>query len=187
MVTGLWDSWADNAFIRDVEHGIFFDPTKMHVLDHKGRYLSVRGPLNIAPPVQGWLVIVQAGASETGRQLAAETAEAVFTAQSDLAAGQQFYRPEWPHGRTWPLARTHEDFARLLCSRGRHDGGGTGQAGETSAPEAAWARGVQCCERSLAAYYDLARQVARLIQHVVHAAPMHSQQESVSFMRSFVR
>jgi alkanesulfonate monooxygenase len=63
----------------------------MHVLDHKGKYLSVRGPLNIARPVQGWPVIVQAGASESGRQLAAETAEAVFTAQSDLAAGREFY------------------------------------------------------------------------------------------------
>lgn len=91
VVIGLWDSWADDAFIRDVEDGIFFDPAKMHVLDHKGEYLSVRGPLNIARPVQGWPVIVQAGASEAGRQLAAETAEAVFTAQSDLAAGRQFY------------------------------------------------------------------------------------------------
>jgi len=50
-------------------HGIFFDPTKMHVLDHKGEYLSVRGPLNIARPVQGWPVIVQAGASEAGGRL----------------------------------------------------------------------------------------------------------------------
>jgi alkanesulfonate monooxygenase len=91
VVTGLWDSWADDAFVRDVEQGIFFDPAKMHVLDHKGKYLSVRGPLNIARPVQGWPVIVQAGASDAGRQLAAETAEAVFTAQSDLDAGRQFY------------------------------------------------------------------------------------------------
>jgi alkanesulfonate monooxygenase len=91
VVTGLWDSWADDAFIRDVEDGIFFDPAKMHVLDHKGKYYSVRGPLNIARPIQGWPVIVQAGASDSGRQLAAETAEAVFTAQSNLAAGQQFY------------------------------------------------------------------------------------------------
>lgn len=91
VVTGLWDSWADDAFIRDVESGIFLDPDKMHVLDHKGEYLSVRGPLNIARPVQGWPVIVQAGASEAGRQLAAETAEAVFTAQRDLATGQAFY------------------------------------------------------------------------------------------------
>ncbi|MGE3936588.1 MAG: LLM class flavin-dependent oxidoreductase, partial [Rhodospirillaceae bacterium] len=92
VVTGLWDSWADDAFVRDVERGIFFDPERMHVLDHKGKYLSSRGPLNIARPVQGWPVIVQAGASDPGRQLAAETAEAVFTAQSDLAAGRAFYK-----------------------------------------------------------------------------------------------
>src|SRR5581483_1711260 len=91
VVTGLWDSWADDAFVRDVEDGIFFEPAKLHVLDHKGKYLSVRGPLNIARPIQGWPVIVQAGASDSGRQLAAETAEAVFTAQSDLAAGRKFY------------------------------------------------------------------------------------------------
>jgi alkanesulfonate monooxygenase len=91
VVTGLWDSWADDAFIRDVANGIYFDPGKLHVLDHKGKYLSVRGPLNIARPVQGWPVIVQAGASDAGRQLAAETAEMVFTAQNDLAAGREFY------------------------------------------------------------------------------------------------
>jgi FMN-dependent oxidoreductase (nitrilotriacetate monooxygenase family) len=91
VVTGLWDSWADDAFVRAVDDGIFFDPAKMHVLDHKGKYFSVRGPLNIARPVQGWPVIVQAGASDSGRQLAAETAEAVFTAQSNLAAGREFY------------------------------------------------------------------------------------------------
>src|SRR6201995_3680702 len=91
VVTGLWDSWADDAFVRDVEHGIFFDPAKMHVLGHKGEYFSVRGPLNIARPVQGWPVVVQAGASDSGRQLAAETAEAVFTAQSNIAAGREFY------------------------------------------------------------------------------------------------
>jgi alkanesulfonate monooxygenase len=91
VVTGLWDSWADDAFIRDVDDGIFFDPAKLHVLGHKGKYLSVRGPLNIARPVQGWPVIVQAGASDSGRQLAAETAEAVFTAQSSLAVGREFY------------------------------------------------------------------------------------------------
>src|ERR1700689_817744 len=91
VVTGLWDSWADDAWVRDVEDGVFFDPAKMHVLDHKGKYFSVRGPVNIARPIQGWPVIVQAGASDSGRQLAAETAEAVFTAQSDLAVGQKFY------------------------------------------------------------------------------------------------
>jgi FMN-dependent oxidoreductase (nitrilotriacetate monooxygenase family) len=91
VVTGLWDSFADDAFIRDVDSGIYFDPEKMHVLDHKGKYLKVRGPLNIARPVQGWPVIVQAGASEPGRQLAAETAEMVFAAGGSLADSQRFY------------------------------------------------------------------------------------------------
>jgi alkanesulfonate monooxygenase len=63
----------------------------MRRLDHKGEHLSVRGPLNIARPPQGWPVIVQAGASEPGRQLAAETAEVVFAAHGTLAAGQAFY------------------------------------------------------------------------------------------------
>jgi FMN-dependent oxidoreductase (nitrilotriacetate monooxygenase family) len=85
VVTGLWDSWADDAFVRDVDSGIYFDPGKLHVLNHKGENYSVRGPLNIARPVQGWPVVVQAGASDAGRQLAAETAEAVFTAQNSLA------------------------------------------------------------------------------------------------------
>jgi alkanesulfonate monooxygenase len=91
VVTGLWDSFADDAFIRDVDSGIYFDPEKMHVLDHKGKYLKVRGPLNIARPVQGWPVIVQAGASEPGRQLAAETAEMVFAAGGSLTDAQGFY------------------------------------------------------------------------------------------------
>jgi alkanesulfonate monooxygenase len=106
VVTGLWDSFADDAFIRDVENGIYFDPEKMHVLDHKGKYLSVRGPLNIARPIQGWPVIVQAGASEAGRQLAAETAEMVFTAQSGLKAGREFYADV--KGRMEKLGRSRE-------------------------------------------------------------------------------
>src|SRR5436190_2415515 len=91
VVTGLWDSFADDAFVRDVDQGLYFDPAKMHVLDHKGKYLSVRGPLNIARPVQGWPLIVQAGASDDGRQLAAETAEAVFTGGGSLADAQKLY------------------------------------------------------------------------------------------------
>src|SRR5579885_2198612 len=91
VVTGLWDSWADDAFIRDVDNGVYFDPERLHVLDHKGEFLSVRGPLNIARPVQGWPVIVQAGASDAGRQLAAETAEVVFASGGRLADAQSYY------------------------------------------------------------------------------------------------
>lgn len=91
VVTGLWDSFADDAFVRDVETGVYFDPSRMHVLAHKGPHLSVRGPLNIARPIQGWPVIIQAGASEAGRQLAAETAEVVFAAGGSLEAAKAFY------------------------------------------------------------------------------------------------
>ena len=111
VVTGLWDSWAEDAFVRDVEGGIYSDPSRMHVLNHKGKYYSVRGPLNIARPIQGWPVIVQAGASEAGRQLAAETAEAVFTAQSDLATGQRFYKDV--KGRMEKLGRDPEHMKIL--------------------------------------------------------------------------
>jgi alkanesulfonate monooxygenase len=91
VVTGLWDSWADDAFIRDVEAGIYFDPARLHVLNHKGKYYSVRGPLNVGRPIQGWPVIVQAGASEAGKQLAAETAEMVFAGVGQLADGKKLY------------------------------------------------------------------------------------------------
>ncbi|HVZ07130.1 LLM class flavin-dependent oxidoreductase [Rhodopila sp.] len=91
VVTGLWDSWADDAWKRDQESGIFFDPDRLHVLNHKGRHFRVRGPLNHARPVQGWPVIVQAGASEAGKQIAAETAEMVFAAGGPIAGARDFY------------------------------------------------------------------------------------------------
>lgn len=91
VVTGLWDSWEDDAFIRDQESGRFFDPAKLHTLNHRGKYFSVRGPLNVARSPQGRPVLVQAGASDTGRELAARTAELVFTAQSTFEQGREFY------------------------------------------------------------------------------------------------
>ena len=91
VVTGLWDSFAEDAFIRDKESGIFWDPARMNKLDHEGKYLSIAGPLNIARPVQGWPVIVQAGASDTGRQLAAEVAEMIFAAGGPMADARAYY------------------------------------------------------------------------------------------------
>ena len=91
VVTGLWDSFAEDAFIRDKESGIFWDPSRMHKLDHEGKYLSIAGPLNIARPVQGWPVIVQAGASDSGRQLAAEVAEMIFAAGGPVADARAYY------------------------------------------------------------------------------------------------
>ncbi|TBU83786.1 LLM class flavin-dependent oxidoreductase [Phytopseudomonas dryadis] len=91
VVSGLWDSWADDAFGRDKASGRFYDPDKLHVLDHQGEHFKVRGPLNVARSPQGRPVVVQAGSSETGRRLAAQTAEVVFTAQTSLAKAQAFY------------------------------------------------------------------------------------------------
>ncbi|KAK5278351.1 hypothetical protein LTR40_009255, partial [Exophiala xenobiotica] len=91
VVTGLWDSFADDAFVRDPQSGVFVDPDKIHTLNHKGDDLQVKGPLNIARPIQGWPVIVQAGQSEPGRQLAAETAEAVFCSPRDLESAKALY------------------------------------------------------------------------------------------------
>ncbi|KPC54213.1 LLM class flavin-dependent oxidoreductase [Amantichitinum ursilacus] len=92
VVTGLWDSWDDDAFVRDKASGVYYDPAKLHVLNHKGKHFSVTGPLNVARPPQGRPVVIQAGSSETGRDLAAQTADVVFTAHTSLASAQAFYR-----------------------------------------------------------------------------------------------
>lgn len=91
VVLGLWDSWDEDAFVRDKESGVFFDPARMHTLNHVGNYFRVRGPLNVSRSPQGHPVVVQAGASEDGKELAAETAEVVFAAQPTLAGAQSFY------------------------------------------------------------------------------------------------
>jgi FMN-dependent oxidoreductase (nitrilotriacetate monooxygenase family) len=92
VVKGLWDSFEDDAFIRDPQSGVYFDPAKLHTLNHVGKHLKVAGPLNLERPPQGYPVIVQAGSSEPGRELAAATAEAIFTAWTSLAEAQAFYR-----------------------------------------------------------------------------------------------
>jgi len=92
VVKGLWDSWEDDAFIRDKQSGVYLHPEKLHTLNHQGKYFSVKGPLNIERPPQGYPVIVQAGSSEDGRELAAATAEAIFTAWTSLEEAQDFYQ-----------------------------------------------------------------------------------------------
>jgi alkanesulfonate monooxygenase len=91
VVMGLWDSWEDDAVIDNREDGIFYDPDKLHRLDHRGEHFSVRGPLTIHRSPQGRPVIVQAGQSEEGRTLAAQTAEVIFTVQQNLDDARTFY------------------------------------------------------------------------------------------------
>lgn len=91
VVRGLWDSWEDDAFLRDKESGRYFDPSKAHVLDHEGVHFKVRGPLNTTRSPQGHPVIVQAGASEPGRELAAATADVVYAASTDIDHARAYY------------------------------------------------------------------------------------------------
>ena len=91
VVKGLWDSWDDDAFLRDKHSGQYFDPTKLHTLNHQGEHFSVRGPLNVARAPQGHPVLVQAGASDAGRALAARIAELIFASSSEIPAAQAFY------------------------------------------------------------------------------------------------
>ena len=90
VVRGLWDSWEDDAFLRDKDSGAWFDAAKMHILDHRGPHFAVRGPLDVSRSPQGRPVVAQAGSSGVGMDLAARTADMVFTAQSTIAEGQAF-------------------------------------------------------------------------------------------------
>lgn len=91
VVTGLWDSWADDAFLEDKAAGRWADPAKLHVLHHEGKHFKVRGPLNAPRPVQGWPVLTQAGASQAGRDLAARIGELLYTAAQDIEEAREFY------------------------------------------------------------------------------------------------
>ena len=91
VVIGLWDSLEDGALLRDKTTGIYLDRDKAHFLDHHGPHFRVRGPLNAMRSPQGRPVVAQAGSSEAGRELAAKTADVIFTAQTKLAEAQAFY------------------------------------------------------------------------------------------------
>lgn len=91
VVRGLWDSWEPDAFLRNKASALFFDPLKLHVLNHRGDYFKVQGPLNVPPSPQHHPIMVQAGASEEGRELAAETADVIFTASTSIEGAMAFY------------------------------------------------------------------------------------------------
>ena len=92
VTRGLWDSWEDDAFVRNKETGVFFDPEKMHTLNHEGEFFSVKGPLNIARSKQGQPVIFQAGSSEVGKNYASKEADAVFTGHESVEEAATFYQ-----------------------------------------------------------------------------------------------
>jgi FMN-dependent oxidoreductase (nitrilotriacetate monooxygenase family) len=91
VVKGLWDSWETDAFPHDKASGIFFDAGKLHVLAHEGKHFKVRGPLSVARTPQGRPILVQAGASEQGLNIAAANADVVYAAHQDIAAATAYY------------------------------------------------------------------------------------------------
>jgi FMN-dependent oxidoreductase (nitrilotriacetate monooxygenase family) len=91
VVRGLWDSFADDALVKDKASGVYVDPARLHALNHKGKYFSVAGPLNLSRPPQGHPVLIQAGSSGPGQAFAARIAEVVSTAQQTLEEGRIFY------------------------------------------------------------------------------------------------
>jgi FMN-dependent oxidoreductase (nitrilotriacetate monooxygenase family) len=91
VVTGLWDSWENDAFVHDKASGQFYDSSKLHVLNHRGKHFTVRGPLSAPPTPQGRPILVQAGAAEQGQEIAAANADVVYAAQVDLAGAKAYY------------------------------------------------------------------------------------------------
>ncbi|MDO3409428.1 LLM class flavin-dependent oxidoreductase [Saccharibacillus sp. CPCC 101409] len=92
VAKGLWDSWEDDAFVRNKETGQYADFDKMHTLDHEGEFFKVQGPLNMERSPQGRPILFQAGGSDAGKRLAAKHADAIFSRHSDLKLAAEFAR-----------------------------------------------------------------------------------------------
>lgn len=92
VVNRLWRSWQPGALLGDKAEGVYADRSRIAAIDHRGAHFSVRGPATLPPSDQGRPVVFQSGASEAGRQLAARTADAIFTVQNTLASAQAFRR-----------------------------------------------------------------------------------------------
>ncbi|MBK1657012.1 LLM class flavin-dependent oxidoreductase [Paracraurococcus ruber] len=105
VVKGLWDSWEADAMLHDKESGLFFNPDRLHVLNHKGTHFKVRGPLSVKRTPQGRPILVQAGASEQGLEIAARSAEVVYSASHDVDSARDYYQNLKSrlakHGRDW--------------------------------------------------------------------------------------
>ena len=143
VVTGLWDSWADDAFVRDVaERHLSSIPRSCMCSTTRASIFRVRGPLNIARPIQGWPVIVQAGASEAGRQIAAETAEVIFAQLPHAGRGGRRSTPTSRAG--WQSSAARRDHMKILPGAlvvvGDTVGGGAGEAGAAGQPGASGQR-----------------------------------------------
>jgi len=111
VVRGLWDCWADDAIVADRETGLYIDPAKVRSLDHQGTHFKVKGPLNIGRSPQGQPIILQAGGSGPGQELAAKSADVVFSVTQDLDEARTFYRSV--KGRLGQYGRSEDSMVIL--------------------------------------------------------------------------
>lgn len=111
VTQALWDTWEDDAFVRDRTSGLYLDPAKQHPINHDGEFFRVHGALNIERSPQGQPVIIQAGQSEDGKEFSAEVAEIVFSSTATLDRAQAFYRDL--KGRLKKFGRTENDLKIL--------------------------------------------------------------------------
>ncbi|MEU0922953.1 LLM class flavin-dependent oxidoreductase [Streptomyces malaysiensis] len=107
----LWDSWEDDALVLDPDTPLFAEPERVHHIDHEGEWFSVRGPLNVARPPQGYPVIIQAGASPKGRDFAARWSDVIFCSHASLESAREFYQDI--KGRAERHGRRREDVKIL--------------------------------------------------------------------------
>ena len=111
LTKGLWDSWEDDAFVRNKETGQFFNPEKLHRVNHQGEFFSVQGPLTISRSKQGRPILIQAGSSEAGKDFASRVADAVFTGQANIDDAKEFYQDV--KGRAAKHGRRPEEILML--------------------------------------------------------------------------
>ena len=114
VIKALWDSWEDDAFVYDKARRIFADTSKLHTLDHRGKFFKVRGPLGVQRSRQGQPVVFQAGASGAGRAFAAQHADAIFGGLRPLADAQAYYREVKAISRSY--ARAAEPLMMVAIS-----------------------------------------------------------------------
>ena len=137
VVFGLWDSWEDDAFIRDKASGRYFDAAKLHTLNHRGEVFAVKGPLNVARPIQGYPVIAQAGSSGPGQDLGSRIADLIYTAQKTREAAVAFYGSVKAHGAAAGRDPcSHAGDARHSADHGTHAAGGAGPVRSVAGPGA---------------------------------------------------
>lgn len=113
VVGKLFDSWEPDAVVLDRENGIYADGSKVHTVDHKGRFYQVRGPLNTVPSPQRRPVYLQAGASPRGRDFAAQHADAIVSVANGVE-GMKEFRADI-RARAEKIGRNPDDIKVFFC------------------------------------------------------------------------